>query len=1057
MLKRSGMNTFRLFITLFCYVLCGVSLRAQTMFEARFETPGSLAADVGTLTLTGGNFSQVAVDGQHPSIDWESGAAFFDRPSNTSQPPYSAILEPVAAIPLAGACLSFDYCHRRSQSTNQKSHYLTAYDSQGRIVFQVKLLDNDDDLANALTPQRYTVAYLDSVFGESLFTSSQIQEGSKPESNPLGDNQFMTLFGRESSDTSVTESLAARFQIMTSESGWSLQVSPFAGANALPAFTTTELPFHNPAVSNIATVVITGESGQAGGFWDNLVLSNLFPQTVTLTTTDVEPSTNLAIAHSASNSFTTITDADGGASHRGQSFQIPLDLSPDAPVWNVDTLTVVSQAERDLSTSPDAEISLWLFEMPNASDPNNLSEWNNLDGVSDGDPFDGSGVTNFIFNRATVPANVSLNAGTHLQFHFSPSLRLNPGRAYGFLLALDDKTTETSANIRLRVFRDNSAPLGESYPNGKFLGIGASSNSAVQNSDDLSFFLQARSGSANNPIVINPLIPAGPTIQRWGWDLKGSNGLTDTTAEALRHYAEVPSNLIRIPFYCDAHYSDGSVVTSRYSRILTSLSNILALNPDVEIFASLRLEGGTTFVGPDSEPDWITAGSADWPFDSSGRIFGNQSNRPNPDFYSQMIADFVDYMSSQGITIDYLGVNNETDGALGTNRYIATVDQLKSRLVTRGYDLSSIKFIAPEAFNPNDSVSLIGSLATENRLDTFDIVGSHSYPDRANHTRDLWPLMKNGSGGGKDLWHTEVHINPANNNNGSPPEENITRMRQALAVAFSANLAGVDSFVWWQGGNNTTQIDDTIKRRVIQSALYAYPVLSPPFDEQDPEPDNPFYQAFLNHDTLFIWIANPGEGQPDATIQLGEGFVDLSRALVSEYWSGPGNAITEENSGSLAIAIEPDGRSLQVAIPENSISLLEIPFRTIAPATFATLFASLDPDGDENQNGLSNYFDYASGFDPSSKAAPSAPSALSFGASPDWQHSVRLGSEDVFVDYFYTTSLAEDDWQPLPEESYDLLETELSTERALRSLVLDADFISDKPKLFLRYEFSANP
>ena len=71
-------------------------------------------------------------------------------------------------------------------------------------------------------------------------------------------------------------------------------------------------------------------------------------------------------------------------------------------------------------------------------------------------------------------------------------------------------------------------------------------------------------------------------------------------------------------------------------------------------------------------------------------------------------------MGSQGVSIDYVGLNNETDGALGVPRYIDTVDRLTTDLTNRGYDTTDIKFVAPDAFNPNTTRAFSTTSSTLN-------------------------------------------------------------------------------------------------------------------------------------------------------------------------------------------------------------------------------------------------------------------------------------------------------------------------------------------------------
>lgn len=433
-------------------------------------------------------------------------------------------------------------------------------------------------------------------------------------------------------------------------------------------------------------------------------------------------------------------------------------------------------------------------------------------------------------------------------------------------------------------------------------------------------------------IDINPENQVGPTVQRWGWDIKGSQDQTSTPSKAQLLYGDVPANMIRIPIWVNGHFSDGSVDTSLYSNEITSILNAKAVNPDVEVFASVKLQGGDSFVGPASEPGWVTQGTAQWPA-GTGSIFGNPAPRPNPEFYSQLVADFFDYMGSQGIEIDYLGINNETDGALGVPRYIDTVDRLDAELVNRGYDLADFQYIAPDTFAPNGAINVLNTISGEGRLDTVDIVGSHQYPAFSGHTSDKWQTMASISGG-KDMWHTEVHMNSSGSGNGGTANTNITRMRRGMGVMFSANLSGVDSFVWWAGGSNTGKISQTLRREIIKSTLDGHPVESPSFNEQDPDPDAPLYQAYRKGDLLTLWVAHPEFSTSSSfPVDLLDGHIatEGSLTVTGEYWQGGagagafGDDITPGTSGNLSITVNGDNQGFVIGtVPENSISKISV-------------------------------------------------------------------------------------------------------------------------------------
>lgn len=136
-------------------------------------------------------------------------------------------------------------------------------------------------------------------------------------------------------------------------------------------------------------------------------------------------------------------------------------------------------------------------------------------------------------------------------------------------------------------------------------------------------------------IAISPLTATGPQVQRWGWDLKAFPERLDTPSEAQKLYGDLPANLVRFPIFADAHFQNGTVNEARYATELLSLSRIVAVKPTVQIFASLKLQGATTFLA------WVQS-------TEDGSIFSSTAKKPLVVEYAQLLADFVSFMAGKG-------------------------------------------------------------------------------------------------------------------------------------------------------------------------------------------------------------------------------------------------------------------------------------------------------------------------------------------------------------------------------------------------------------------------
>ena len=122
-------------------------------------------------------------------------------------------------------------------------------------------------------------------------------------------------------------------------------------------------------------------------------------------------------------------------------------------------------------------------------------------------------------------------------------------------------------------------------------------------------------------------------------------------------------------------------------------------------------------------------------------------------------------------------------------------------------------------------------------------------------------------------------------------------------------------------------------------------------------------------------------------------------------------------------------------------------------ATFALLHPSLDPAGDANGNGISNFGDYAAGGNPS---APDDPSLRPKLIGDQLTFSFRNYAIDITNLFQKSTTLLPGSWMDMiAETDYTDSSTTISGARSIQTLTLDSDLLSNNPKLFFRQEFTS--
>ena len=447
----------------------------------------------------------------------------------------------------------------------------------------------------------------------------------------------------------------------------------------------------------------------------------------------------------------------------------------------------------------------------------------------------------------------------------------------------------------------------------------------------LLFAIAATQPALSQTVEIDPSVAIGPEILRAGWDIKAWPTRLNTVGEARGLYRDVDANFIRIPFFPNAHNEDGTVDASQYDIELDAIRSVLAVRPDVEIYASVKLSGASTF------PDWVSQPTAAWPADT-GRIFGNTVDRPNPEHYSSMVFGYLSYLANEGISVDFLGLNNETEDAVPADRYIATYDLLEIQLSSAG--LSGFKYVGPDSFGLPTSERFIRDLRDAGRLDTIDFVASHYYPQHVSGNESDWRDLSALSGG-KPLWHTEFHM-PGNSDSINDLSQTV---RDSLSVVFASFRNGVDSYIWWDSGNRTDRVRDVIKREVMTTTLGATPVFTTPAYQGKGDPDDvPLFQAFVEDAQVTLWIANPGGDIGNLPVGMISG--QVGSGLSGEYYLAPDgdNNLTSADIVPLTFNVDAD---------EEGFSINHIPAQSIAVVTFDMPIML----GDCNLDGVVNFFD----------------------------------------------------------------------------------------------------
>lgn len=393
-------------------------------------------------------------------------------------------------------------------------------------------------------------------------------------------------------------------------------------------------------------------------------------------------------------------------------------------------------------------------------------------------------------------------------------------------------------------------------------------------------------------------------ITDWGFDIKeGGKAAALTSSLAQSVFVNDGMTLLRLPIYGNisvpAHPAPGVVVGSYYTDVLTAMTNARAANPNVLFFASKKSDSRNTY------PSWVK--------DSSNKVIPSQ--------YAIMVADFLQFMQTNGFTIDVLGIENEgyyTEDNMTPQQFSDTITALKGYASTNGFVMPA-RTIWPEEYNPDTNRILTASSLYGANL---QIAGTHYYPD-ARPLSSLQIFVNNA--GGRPIWHSEVHW-------GTTHSDIISQAEQNFATIFDCTDTGVSAFAWWS--YTRTGIQGSLEQSIVSSTIGSRPVFIDDIDGTTNTLGTLITRAFRRGQTIFVWALNN-----TATTRNGYGFKLDSGSIVGdvsyEQWNTSGFS-----TGLASIA---STNTFRQTLAANTVTLFTLNYEP--PATITTTGPTVAPPG----------------------------------------------------------------------------------------------------------------
>ncbi len=414
----------------------------------------------------------------------------------------------------------------------------------------------------------------------------------------------------------------------------------------------------------------------------------------------------------------------------------------------------------------------------------------------------------------------------------------------------------------------------------------------------------------------------GRVLSRHFYDLKLSPSALSSRSRAKEIITDGCMSGLRIPIYgtitAPSHPKQGKVKGNYYAATVASVKNALAVNPDLVIFASKKLQNMDGSFG--SFPDWVKMD----PKDNKSAV--------DPKKYVHMLFDYISYMKKQGIEIDVLGIDNEREyskSKMLAPQYAETVILLKEMLTEAGFKIPL--FIGPEAFRvPNkgkfhrNNNWMAEITSNDEYASTLDIYGIHYYENvRDKHYNFLKTDLE--LKGDRECWATEPHWN--RHYDSKVYTDHMHYGEDAVGAIWDMTDLGLDNIIWWSYTPANTLRGQVMRASTIP-IIGAQPIRMVDHDGFEiREPRLLQSRAFRRGDTIIFYVLNICGKLDRNTSYTNYEFLVAGATITGpatvQQWRDNTERKDGTNLGELTI-VRPQNNAIYLNLPSRSVTMVTI-------------------------------------------------------------------------------------------------------------------------------------
>ncbi len=341
-------------------------------------------------------------------------------------------------------------------------------------------------------------------------------------------------------------------------------------------------------------------------------------------------------------------------------------------------------------------------------------------------------------------------------------------------------------------------------------------------------------------------------ITMMGTDLERSAGFVQQAADPQKVVdwicKDVPYTACRVSYDKKQEMVEGTKNLSFYDAPIATMKMMRATNPDIKFYATMKSDYNG-YGGKNNLPDWI----CDWVDKKNTYFYVNK--------YVGFLADYLELMHQNGVTIAYMTVAKEWNAVVTVDRTIAIIEGLLTELPKRGVPVPL--FTDPSAWQLSAATNFVNQVVAKGKEDLFHAFSTHHY----NGTDGYPAYVEACNKAGKYAWNDEVGYGLGRT--GGLETESIDRYianYTTRAMYYNEGLEGEMLFeitsrgiseetraIYFTSGTEARRLRTYYIAKLLAENIYLRNYIEPAMSSIG---DSVATMAFANDDEVGLWIMN---------------------------------------------------------------------------------------------------------------------------------------------------------------------------------------------------------